>query len=65
MADIDVERKSSKSWIWWLLGLILLALLLWWFLGQDDDDEVEVETVEPVTLVQPASAPPPAPVVMA
>lgn len=52
MADIDIERKSSMSWLWWLLGLLLLALIAWWLLADDDD---EVAVVDPVTA--PVAAP--------
>ncbi|QQN73442.1 hypothetical protein [Croceicoccus sp. YJ47] len=38
MAEIPVEKKSSKSWLWLLLALILGALILWWILADDDDD---------------------------
>lgn len=43
MADIDVERKSSMTWLWWLLGLILLGLILWialWGTGRDAADTI-------------------------
>ena len=62
MADIDIERKSSMAWLWWLLGLLLLGLLAWWLLADDDDPEVAV--VDPVTApatvpVTPATTPEP------
>lgn len=31
MAEIPIERKSSKGWLWALLALAVLALLAWWF----------------------------------
>lgn len=63
MADIDIERKSSKSWIWWLLGLIALALLVWWIAEMmDDDDEVAVVPAATAPVVDPAV---PAPVATA
>lgn len=40
MAEIPVEKQSSKNWLWILLALLLLALLAWWLLS-DDGDEVE------------------------
>lgn len=54
MAEIPVEKKSSMSWLWILLALILAALLLWWLFSAGDDDEFEpvgdevavVETVD-------------------
>ncbi|WP_299307007.1 hypothetical protein [uncultured Croceicoccus sp.] len=45
MAEIPVEKKSSKSWLWILLALILGALILWWILA-DDDDDVEMLTTD-------------------
>ena len=38
MAEIPVEKKSSKSWLWLLLALLLGALILWWILADDGDD---------------------------
>lgn len=38
MAEIPVEKKSSNSWIWIVLALLLLGLLAWWLLGDDDND---------------------------
>lgn len=62
MADIDVERKSSMAWLWWLLGILLIALLAWWLLSGDDDPEVAA--VDPVAApvaapVTPATTPEP------
>lgn len=54
MADIDVERKQSNSWIWWLLGLIVLGLLIWWLAAALGDDEPEVATTP---LEAPAAVP--------
>lgn len=53
MADIDIERKSSSSWLWWLLGLIVLALLIWLVADMMDDDDPEVAAVPAV--VDPAA----------
>jgi multidrug resistance efflux pump len=48
MAQIPVEKKSApeekksgKSWLWILLGLLALALLLWWLLDDNSADRVE------------------------
>jgi hypothetical protein len=41
MAEIPVEKKSGKSWLWIILALILLALLAWWLLNDDGDEVVE------------------------
>lgn len=61
MADIDIERKSSMAWIWWLLGAIVLALLIWMFAaGDDDDDEIADTTmVEAPVTTTPAVVPAP------
>lgn len=40
MADIDVQRKSSTAWLWWLLGLVALAMLIWVITAGDDNVEV-------------------------
>lgn len=48
MADIDIERKSSNSWLWWLLGLLALALIIWLVAEMLDDDEPETAIVDPV-----------------
>ncbi|PHR19807.1 MAG: hypothetical protein COA41_06505 [Sphingopyxis sp.] len=55
MAEIPVQKKSSMSWLWLLLGLLLVALIIWWLLADDDEVETDVidstvvEQVEPVT----------------
>lgn len=41
MAEIPVEKKSGKSWLWILLPLLLLGLLLWWILDDDSADGIE------------------------
>jgi hypothetical protein len=46
MAEIPVEKKSSMTWLWVLLGLLLAALLLWWLLADDDDEAVDPAGVE-------------------
>lgn len=50
MAQIPVEKKSSKSWLWLLLLLLAAALIIWWLVaemgedeGIDDDDMVVAE----------------------
>lgn len=55
MAEIPVERKSSMTWLWVLLGIILLGLLIWWIAGDDDDeadlagtDTALVDTADPM-----------------
>lgn len=48
MAEIPVEKKSSMTWLWVLLGLILAALLLWWLLDDDDEQVAEPVAVESV-----------------
>jgi len=29
MADIDVVKKSSRAWIWWIVALVVALLLIW------------------------------------
>lgn len=41
MANIPVQEKSSKTWLWLLLAAIIIGLLLWWLLDNDDGDVVE------------------------
>lgn len=44
MADIDIEKKSSK-WPWLLLGALVLIVVLF-FVFNDEDDETEMENVD-------------------
>ena len=39
MADIDVVKKGSSSWIWIavVVAVIVLLVLLWSFMGSDDE----------------------------
>lgn len=48
MADIDIERKGSPVWIWWILGLLVLGLILWALIGMGGDDDVDVVEPAPV-----------------
>lgn len=46
MAEIPVEKKSSKGWLWALLALLIVALLAWWLLSDDGDEPVDdIDTV--------------------
>ena len=46
MAEIPIERKSNKTWLWVLLLLLLLGLLVWWLVGEANEPEVaETDTV--------------------
>lgn len=38
MAEIPVEKKSNKGWLWALLALLVLALLAWWLIDTDDEE---------------------------
>jgi hypothetical protein len=49
MAEIDVERKSSPTWIWWLLGLIVLGLIAWVALSGDDPEPADTIAPAPVS----------------
>ena len=45
MAEIQLERKEGRNWLWIVLGLLLLAALAWWLLSQrGDQDPVVTET---------------------
>jgi hypothetical protein len=36
VADIDVVKGRSHTWVWWVLGLVVLALVLMFMLrGRD------------------------------
>lgn len=48
MAKIPVEKKSSSSWLPWVLGLLALLLLIWLFFEVFVDEEDEIEN-EPTT----------------
>jgi len=37
MAEIRVERKEGKGWLWVVLALLAIALLVWWFFGSRND----------------------------
>ena len=49
MAEIPVEKKSSKTWLWLLLAALLVVLIIWW-LAAADDDEVETAVVDPAPI---------------
>ena len=38
MADMPVEKKSSTSWIWWVLLILGILALLWWLFAANDDE---------------------------
>jgi lipopolysaccharide export system protein LptC len=33
MADIDVVKKSSNTWLWLILALVVIALVAWFVMG--------------------------------
>ena len=35
MADIDVVKKGSSSWLWIVIALVVLALILWFVMRGD------------------------------
>lgn len=37
MAEIQIERKESPSWLWILLLLLAIGVLAWWFLSRRGD----------------------------
>ncbi|HET7322027.1 MAG TPA: hypothetical protein VFI96_06005 [Longimicrobiaceae bacterium] len=64
MADIDVQRKSGASWLWWVIGLIILALIIWWlvaYLGRDSEVAPVATTAPVVTEPMSPATPVPAP----
>lgn len=44
MAEIQIERKEPRNWLWIVLLLIVLALLAWWLLSRRTDAEDRVAT---------------------
>jgi len=40
MAEIRVERKGGKGWLWALLALVVAALLAWWLVSRNDTPAV-------------------------
>ena len=61
MAEIEVQRKTSMAWLWWLLGALAVALLLWWLLAAGDDEEEVATVVDPAVpaMVTPTTTPEP------
>ena len=54
MAEIPVQKKSGKTWLWVLLAIILAALLAWWLLNDDGDEDAYNDTVATATAPAPA-----------
>jgi len=48
MAEIPIEKKSGKNWLWVLLALLVVALLAWWLLDDDSEDAIEYTDDQPV-----------------
>ncbi len=61
MAEIPIEKKSSMTWLWVLLAVILAVLLLWWVFS-GDDEEVGVVAPAPATEVVGVQTPGPDPI---
>jgi len=59
MAEIRVERKEGKGWMWALLALIALAFLAWWYFSQNDID-VSVATTDSAAATYDIGTVPPA-----
>jgi len=36
MAEIRLERKEGKGWLWSLLAVVALVVLAWWFFNRND-----------------------------
>lgn len=47
MAEIPIEKKSGKGWLWLLLILLAVIALAWWLLDNDGDavEYTDEETV--------------------
>lgn len=39
MAEIQIERKERRNWLWIVLLLLAVGLLAWWFLWQRGDTD--------------------------
>lgn len=54
MAQLDIQRKESSGWIWWIIGLVILAALAWWFFsGRTTDTAVSDGSVVGAPAVEP------------
>lgn len=38
MANIEIQRKPSAAWLWWVVGALAIALGLWALLAGGDED---------------------------
>ncbi len=56
MADISVQRRAGKNWLWGLLGLIALGLVVWILSGNQDDTQVTMEPVAEVIAADPMAS---------
>jgi hypothetical protein len=32
VAQLQIQKKQSSTWLWWVIGLVILAVFAWWFL---------------------------------
>jgi hypothetical protein len=60
MADIDIQRKESPNWIWWVVGAVILGLIALWLLMGIGRDQVAVVNDSPVAA--PVTEPIPGPI---
>lgn len=55
MAEIPVQKKTSRWWIW-VVVLIALALIAWWAMGRGvNNGSDRIGTDAPAATTQPAS----------
>ncbi|MQA91631.1 MAG: hypothetical protein GEU90_15640 [Gemmatimonas sp.] len=60
MDDIDIERKDSIGWLWWVLGLLLLGLVAFLLADALMDEDVAIDEPDAPAATEPmpeASAP--------
>jgi bacteriorhodopsin len=57
MADIDVVKKGSSSWLWIVIALIVLAVILWFVMGRNSAPQtgLHLEQGTPALTLAPAA----------
>jgi hypothetical protein len=48
MADIDVVKKSSNTWIWLVLALVVVALFIWFAMSRGDAPQTGSSRISPI-----------------
>lgn len=44
MADIDVVKRGSRAWIWWIVAIALVLLFVWLLMMGGDAGTQEMGT---------------------